>query len=103
MAWLNTDWEKELNQVEEKVVSVLDEKVEPLADRVIAKASAEMSTVVSQASFELQDMAKNFCTDLRAQRKEMVDDMKSVIRYAALMAFLVVVASVVVITLARFI
>lgn len=103
MAWLTTDWEKELNQVEDKVVSVLDEKVEPLMDRVVAKASAEMSTVVSQASFELQDTAKNLCSDLRVQRKEMVDDMKSLIRYAALMAFLVVLASVVVITLARLI
>lgn len=103
MALINTDWEKELDQVEQKVVSVLDEKVEPILDRMIAKASTEISTVASQSTYELQDAAKNLLNELRVQRREMVNDIKSLIRYAALMGFLVVVASVAVITAARMI
>lgn len=101
MALINTDWEKELDQVEHKVVSLLDEKIEPILDRMITKASTEFSTVASQSTYELQDVAKNLLNELRLQRQEMVTEIKSLIRYSALMAFLVVVASVAVITIAR--
>lgn len=103
MALINTDWEKELDQVEHKVVSLLDDKVEPILDRMIAKASTEISAVASQSTYELQDVANNLLNELRVQRGEMVTEIKSLIRYTALMAFLVVVASVAVITAARFI
>lgn len=99
MAWLTTDWEKELEQVEIKINEVLDEKVEPLTERLLAKASAEMTTVISTASFELDETAKHFFAELSVQRQEMVKDLKAVVRYAAVAAFIVVVASVIVIKL----
>ena len=99
MALINTDWEKELEQVENKARSLLDNKVEPLLDRVVEKASAEVSVAVSKATFELEDTANKFLAELRTQREEMVKQMTSLIRYAALMAIGVVVVSVVLIKL----
>lgn len=101
MAWLKTDWENELDQVERRVEKVLNEKVEPMADRMIEKATSQISTTTSQATYELQDITKNFLDEVKEQRREMVNDLKAIIRYAALVAFAVVVASVVVITVAR--
>jgi hypothetical protein len=97
MAWINTDWGKELAQVEDKVNVILDEKVEPLLERMVNKASDEITTVVAKAEFELQDSTNKFFIELTEQRKQLIADMKSVIRYAAAAALLVVVVSVVVI------
>jgi|SRR5690554_386903 GTP:adenosylcobinamide-phosphate guanylyltransferase len=99
MALITTDWKKELEQVESKARSLLDNEVEPLLDRVVEKASAEVSVAVSKATFELEDTANKFLAELRVQREEMVKQMKSVIRYAALMALGVIVVSVVLIKL----
>ena len=99
MAWIHTDWDKELDQVEQRITEVLDEKVEPLLDRTVAKASTEMSTAVSRASYEIQDTAEHIFAEFREQRKEMVQDMKGVIRYAAMAAFVVIIAAGLVITL----
>lgn len=100
MALINTDWEKELDQVEQKIVSLLDEKVEPILDRLITRVSAEISTVASQSAYELQDVAQNLLNELRAQRKEAMAEIKYLIRYAVLLGFLAVVAATAVITVA---
>ncbi len=100
MAWLHTDWGKELDQVQDRINLILDEKVEPLLDRTVEKATAEMTTVVAKAEFELRDNTNHLLAELTAQRHQMVADVKKLIRYAAVAAFLVVVASVVVIKVA---
>jgi hypothetical protein len=99
MAWLNTDWGKELEQVELKVNEVLDEKVEPLAERLLSRASTEASTLISKSSFELHEEITYFFAELKNERGEMMKDLKAVIRYGAGAIFLVILASAVVITL----
>ncbi|HSX85832.1 MAG TPA: hypothetical protein VLE50_10530 [Cellvibrio sp.] len=99
MAWLTTDWENELNQVQDRINLILDEKVEPLLDRTVEKATADITTVVAKAEFELRDNTNHFLAELAAHRQQMVADMKGVIRYAAVAAFLVVAASVLLIKL----
>lgn len=93
MAWLTTDWEKELEQVELKINEVLDDKVEPLGERLLTKTSAEMVKVISQAGFEIHETANHIFIELAVQRRELVKDMRSLIRYAGAVAFLVVIAS----------
>jgi thymidylate kinase len=99
MAWINTDWEKELAQVEGRINIILDEKVEPLLERMVNKASDEITTVVAKAEYELEESTNKFFIELTEQRKQLVADMKSIIRYAAAAIFLVVLASVAVIKL----
>lgn len=99
MAWLHTDWQKELDQVQDRINVILDEKVEPLLERAVDKATTEINTVVAKAEFELRDNTNHLIAELTAQRRQMVADAKSLIRYAAAAAFLVVLASVVVIKL----
>jgi vacuolar-type H+-ATPase subunit E/Vma4 len=99
MAWLNTDWSKELNQVEDKISTILDEKVEPLLERMVAKASTEITVIVAKADYELRDNTDRFLKEIEVQRRRMVAEMKSVVRYAAIAAFIVVVASVALIKL----
>lgn len=99
MAWLNTDWDNELNQVQDRINTILDEKVEPMLDRTVEKATTEITTVIAKAEFELRDNTDHFLTELAAQRQHMVAEMKGVIRYAAVAAFLVVAAAVLLIKL----
>lgn len=93
MAWLHTDWENELNQVQDRINLILDEKVEPLLERTVEKASMEITTVVAKAEYELRDTTSQLLVELTAQRQEFVSDMKAVIRYAAVTLLLVVGAS----------
>lgn len=99
MAWLNTDWGKELEQVELKINEVLSEKIEPLADRIVVNAATEASTVILKASFELHESTDYFFTEMTAQRKALVSDMKTIICYGAVAAFVVIVGSAIVIKL----
>lgn len=94
MAWLNTDWENELNQVQDRINTILDEKVEPMLDRSVEKATKEITTVIAKAEFELRDNTDHFLSELAAQRQQMVTEIKGLIRYAAVAAFLVVAAAV---------
>lgn len=97
MAWLNTDWSKELNQVQDRINLILDEKVEPLLERNVEKASAEVATMLAKAEFELRDNTNHFLSEIESQRHQMVKEMKGLIRYAAIAALIVVVVSAVVI------
>lgn len=55
MAFINTDWKKELEQVEATLSKLLNEKIEPMIDRTLDRSVKAISAVMDKASFEIQD------------------------------------------------
>ena len=87
MALINTDWTKELAQVETTLVKFLDEKMEPMADRILDRGIAESSVMLAKASFEVQEAIKQATQELESQRKLAIKEIKQLIFYAGIAAF----------------
>ena len=87
MALINTDWTKELAQVETTLVKFLDEKMEPMADRILDRGIAESSVILAKASFEVQEAIKQATQELESQRKLAIKEIKQLIFYAGVAAF----------------
>ena len=90
MALINTDWTKELEQVENTLVKFLDEKLEPMADRILDRGIAESSVILAKASFEIQDAIKQATQEIESQRKLAIKEIKHLIYYAGAAAFVVI-------------
>ena len=93
MALINTDWTKELAQVENTLVKVLDEKLEPMADRIIDRGIAESSVILAKASFEVQESIKQATQEIENQRKVAIKEIKKLIFYAGVTAFTIIVVT----------
>jgi hypothetical protein len=87
MALINTDWTKELAQVEDTLVKFLDEKLEPMADRILDRGITESSVILAKASFEVQEAIKQATQELESQRKLAIKEIKHLIFYAGVAAF----------------
>lgn len=70
MALINTDWTKELGQVEATLSKLLDEKVEPMVDRTLDRSVKEVSVVMDKASFEIQDAIKQLSAEVEKQKND---------------------------------
>lgn len=79
MALINTDWTKELKQVEETVAQLLDEKVEPMVERNLERGVKEMSVVMDKASFEIQDAIRQLGEEVDRQRQQAVKEARQLI------------------------
>lgn len=90
MALINTDWTKELEQVEGTMIKLLDEKLEPMANRILDRGIAESSVILAKASFEIQDAIKQATQEIENQRKLAIKEIKSLIYYAGASIFIVI-------------
>lgn len=79
MALINTDWTKELEQVEVTFSKLLDEKVEPMVDRTLDRSVKEISVVMDKASFEIQDAIKLVSLEMDRQRQLFMSEIKKVV------------------------
>ncbi len=70
MALINTDWTKELEQVEVTFAKLLDEKVEPMVDRTLDRSVKEVSVAMDKASFEIQDAIKQLSAEVEKQKND---------------------------------
>ena len=89
MALITTDWTKELEQVENTLVKFLDEKLEPMADRILDRGIAESSVILAKASFEIQDAIKQATQEIESQRKSAIKEIRHLIYFAGFSAFIV--------------
>jgi F0F1-type ATP synthase membrane subunit b/b' len=89
MALINTDWTKELEQVEHKLAKFLDEKLEPMADRILDRGIAESSVILAKASFEIQEAIKQATQEIESQRKSAIKEIKHLIYFAGFSVFIV--------------
>lgn len=90
MALINTDWTKELEQVEATLTKLLDEKLEPMADRILDRGIAESSIILAKATFEIQDAIKQATQEIESQRKLAIKEIKHLIYYGGIATFTVI-------------
>lgn len=81
MALINTDWTKELEQVNQSLSRLLDEKVEPMVDKALDKSVAEIEVALNKASFEVQEAIKLLSSEMDRQRQLFISDIKKVIGF----------------------
>lgn len=79
MALINTDWTKELEQVNQSLSKLIDEKVEPMVDKALDRGVEEIETALNKASFEVQDAIKLLSSEMDRQRQLLMSDIKKVI------------------------
>lgn len=72
MALINTDWTKELEQVNQSLAKLLDEKVEPMVDKALDRS-------VTKASSEVQEAIKLLAVEVDRQRVILVNDIKKIL------------------------
>jgi F0F1-type ATP synthase membrane subunit b/b' len=70
MAFINTDWTKELEQVEATMNKVLDEKVEPMVDRALDRSVKEVDVALNKVSFEMQEAIKQLALEIEKQKND---------------------------------
>lgn len=76
MALINTDWTKELEQVNQSLSKLLDEKVEPMVDKALDRSVDEIEIALNKASFEVQEAIKLLSEEADRQRVLLVSDIK---------------------------
>lgn len=72
MALINTDWSKELEQVNQSLSKLLDEKVEPMINKALDRG-------LTQASVEIHEAIKLLSEEADRQRVLLVNDLKKLI------------------------
>lgn len=82
MAFINTDWSKELDQVKEMVGEVVDRQLNPMIQGAISQASTELGAVVKQASDQLQANIRLVSEEIHDQRRVTKDEIMQLIDYA---------------------
>lgn len=87
MALINTDWTKELEQVNTSLSTLFEEKIEPMVDRVIENATqglgATLKGAVADASENVGKHIDSISEEINKQRYMTKQDVESLIDYAA--------------------
>ena len=82
MALINTDWTKELEQVNTSLSKLLHEEVEPMVDKALDRSVEEIETALNKASFEVQEAIKLLSSEMDRQRQFVMSDIKKVAFWA---------------------
>ena len=90
MALINTDWTKELEQVNQSFSKLLDEKVEPMVDKALDRSVAEIEVALNKASFEVQEAIKLLASEMDRQRNVLVHDFKKLVAFSLIAVALLV-------------
>lgn len=77
------DLKPELAQLESAVGRIVDDKLAPLVEGAIKQAGAELGSVVSQASVQLQKNIETLSGEIHNQRRMTGDEINRLIDYAA--------------------
>lgn len=83
MAFINTDWSKELAQVEATASKIIDNKLSPMIKEAISQAGQELSQVVAEAGNQIDANIKVLSEEVHNQRSLTKDELIALIDYAA--------------------
>lgn len=83
MAWIETDWSKELSQVKGAVGEIVDEQVAPMVKEAIAQAGKELSLVVAQAGKQVEANIRVLSDEIHNQRRLTKEELTGLIDYAS--------------------
>lgn len=74
MALFNTDWTKELEQVDLAAKKIIDNDISPLIDQKISIINSHADELMQKASVQVDSLAKDMLKELERQRQKLVAD-----------------------------
>lgn len=79
MAFINTDWSKELDQVNQSLNKLLHTDVEPMIERTMDRGVLEVEKALDKMSFEMQGAIKELAQEIEQQRTAFIKDIWKIV------------------------
>jgi hypothetical protein len=74
MALFNTDWTKELEQVNLVAKKIIDDEISPLIDQKIGLMNKHADELMRKSAFQADFLAKEMLKEIALQRQKLVTD-----------------------------
>lgn len=74
MALFETDWTKELDQVQAVAKKIIDDDLSPMIDKKIGLINKHADELMRKSAFQAEDLAKEIVKEIESQRQKLVAD-----------------------------
>lgn len=74
MALFETDWTKELEQVNQVAKKIIDDDVSPMIDQKLVLITKHADELMRKSAFQAEFLAKEMFKEIEAQRKKLLAD-----------------------------
>ncbi|SNY58532.1 hypothetical protein SAMN06297280_3429 [Arsukibacterium tuosuense] len=74
MALFNTDWTKELEQVNQVAKKIIDDDISPLIDHKIGLINKHADELMRKSAYQADSLAKDMLKEIELQRQKLVRD-----------------------------
>lgn len=78
MALFNTDWTKELEQVNQVAKKIIDDEVSPLIDQKIDLINKHADELMRKSAYQADSLAKDMLKEIELQRQKLVADVTKI-------------------------
>lgn len=75
MAWIDTDWNKELSQVRQLISEVIKEDMSPLLDNKLRVVNEHLEHLLAKSAYHAEEFSEDFFIKLSEQRTLLMHDL----------------------------
>jgi hypothetical protein len=78
MALFNTDWTKELDQVNQVAKKIIDDDISPLIDQKIVLINKHADELMRKSAYQAETLADKLLKEIAIQRQQLVADVTKI-------------------------
>lgn len=78
MALFNTDWTKELDQVNQVAKKIIDDDISPLIDQKIGLINTHADELMRKSAYQAEMLADKLLKEIAIQRQQLVADVTKI-------------------------
>lgn len=78
MALFNTDWTKELDQVNQVAKKIIDDDISPLIDQKIGLINTHADELMRKSAYHVETLADKLLEEIALQRQQLVADVTKI-------------------------
>lgn len=78
MALFNTDWTKELDQVNQVAKKIIDDDISPLIDQKIGLINKHADELMRKSAYQAETLADKLLKEIAIQRQQLVADVTKI-------------------------
>ncbi|MDX5406285.1 MAG: hypothetical protein LPK11_04460 [Chromatiaceae bacterium] len=78
MALFNTDWTKELDQVNQVAKKIIDDDISPLIDQKIGFINQHADELMRKSAYQAETLADKLLQEIAIQRQQLVADVTKI-------------------------
>lgn len=78
MALFNTDWSKELDQVNQVAKKIIDDDISPLIDQKIGLINTHADELMRKSAYQAETLADKLLKEISIQRQQLVADVTKI-------------------------